>query len=236
MHRTPGRDACRRTRPTLEGCQPFERVTSAFLLSLSPFHISVHIFLLITLLPYPPEYHRGREIPPRGMQNCFESSKEGNSLFAENSRGFIRKSVDGVSCVTLASYSFQLRELGQSFILRELSVPSSLDWPSPSFEESFPTPSKVIDDDKVLPSPNRRLSRVVPSTRIPQIPNSLRSSPIFSAVKSIVGGDLSRAMGSRPTKARAGNSGSRNYRHFFPRPRNLPLKCRFRITSRHGSL
>lgn len=129
-----------------------------------------------------------------------------------------------------------IRELGQSFILRELSVPSSLDWPSPSFEESFPTPSKVIDDDKILPLPNRRLSRVVPSTRISQIPNSLRSSPIFSAVKSIVGGDLSRAMGSRPTKARAGNSGSRNYRHFFPRPRNLPLKCRFRITSRHGSL
>lgn len=148
MHRTPGRDACRRTRPTLEGCQPFERVTSAFLLSLSPFHISVHIFLLITLLPYPPEYHRGREIPPRGMQNCFESSKEGNSLFAENSRGFIRKSVDGVSCVTLASYSFQLRELGQSFILRELSVPSSLDWPSPN------SPSRKVSN--LLKSDRRR--------------------------------------------------------------------------------
>lgn len=104
MHRTPGRDACRRTK-TLEGCQPFERVTSAFLLP-----SSYRIFLLASL---PPESgrDRGREISAGSLPSSRDAElfrvvngtlrrssflRRTSSLFAaaqlsclENSRGFI---------------------------------------------------------------------------------------------------------------------------------------------------
>lgn len=97
MHRTPGRDACRRTK-TLEGCQPFERVTSAFLLP-----SSYRIFLLASL-----PLESGREISAGSLPSSRDAelfrvvnserydARRTNLLFAaaqlsrlENSRGFI---------------------------------------------------------------------------------------------------------------------------------------------------
>lgn len=168
MHRTPGRDACRRTK-TLEGCQPFERVTSAFLLP-----SSYRIFLLASL---PPESgrDRGREISAGSLPSSRDAelfrvvnserydARRTNLLFAAAQlcvsrilAGLSRAGKIGASCVTVADYSFQLRAAPtwpNFHPARAISL--LLDWPSPnspSFEEtpqlSSPFSSKAIDRDK----------------------------------------------------------------------------------------
>lgn len=171
MHRTPGRDACRRTK-TLEGCQPFERVTSAFLLP-----SSYRIFLLASL---PPESgrDRGREISAGSLPSSRDAklfrvvngtffarpsfvepalySPPPNFLVSRILAGLSRAGKIGASCVTVADYSFQLRAAPtwpNFHPARAISL--LLDWPSPnspSFEEtpqlSSPFSSKAIDRDK----------------------------------------------------------------------------------------
>lgn len=202
MHRTPGRDACRRTK-TLEGCQPFERVTSAFLLP-----SSYRIFLLASL---PPESgrDRGREISAGSLPSSRDaelfrvvngtlrrssflrrtSPLFANFLVSRILAGLSRAGKIGASCVTVADYSFQLRAAPtwpNFHPARAISL--LLDWPSPnspSFEEtpqlSSPFSSKAIDRDKepqTLPCRRCEFLPLVP-------PNSPWSSPIFPALRGL---------------------------------------------------
>lgn len=206
MHRTPGRDACRRTK-TLEGCQPFERVTSAFLLP-----SSYRIFLLASL---PPESgrDRGREISAGSLPSSRDAElfrvvngtlrrssflRRTSSLFAaaqlsrlENSRGFIASREN--RC--------ELRYRGGLFLpiarranLAKLSSCESYQPPARlalaefAFEEtpqlSSPFSSKTIDRDKEPQTlPCRRCGNSSLSFHLG--PNSPWSSPIFPALRGL---------------------------------------------------
>lgn len=207
MHRTPGRDACRRTK-TLEGCQPFERVTSAFLLP-----SSYRIFLLASL---PPESgrDRGREISAGSLPSSRDAelfrvvnserydarpsfvepalySPPPNFLVSRILAGLSRAGKIGASCVTVADYSFQLRAAPtwpNFHPARAISL--LLDWPSPnspSFEEtpqlSSPFSSKAIDRDKEPQTLPCRRCEFLPL--VPLRPNSPWSSPIFPALRGL---------------------------------------------------
>lgn len=204
MHRTPGRDACRRTK-TLEGCQPFERVTSAFLLP-----SSYRIFLLASL---PPESGRDRDreisagsLPSSRDAELFRvvngtlrrssflrrtSPLFANFLVSRILAGLSRAGKIGASCITVADYSFQLRAAPtwpNFHPARAISL--LLDWPSPnspSFEEtpqlSSPFSSKAIDRDKEPQTLPCRRCEFLPL--VPLRPNSPWSSPIFPALRGL---------------------------------------------------
>lgn len=207
MHRTPGRDACRRTK-TLEGCQPFERVTSAFLLP-----SSYRIFLLASLPPGGRESgrDRGREISAGSLPSSRDAKlfrvngtlrrsfflRRTSSLFAaaqlsrlENSRGFIASREN--RC--------ELRYRGGLFLpiarranLAKLSSCESYQPPARlalaefAFEEtpqlSSPFFSKAIDRDKEPQTLPCRRCEFLPL--VPLCPNSPWSSPIFPALRGL---------------------------------------------------
>lgn len=206
MHRTPGRDACRRTK-TLEGCQPFERVTSAFLLP-----SSYRIFLLASL---PPESgrDRGREISAGSLPSSRDAelfrvvnserydarpsfvepalySPPPNFLVSRILAGLSRAGKIGASCVTVADYSFQLRAAPtwpNFHPARAISL--LLDWPSPNSPSrkhlSFPARSPQKRSTAIR---NRRLFRVVDANSSLSFhlgPNSPWSSPIFPALRGL---------------------------------------------------
>lgn len=203
MHRTPGRDACRRTK-TLEGCQPFERVTSAFLLP-----SSYRIFLLASL---PPESgrDRGREISAGSLPSSRDAELfrvVNGTLRRSSNQPFIRR------CPTFSSREFSRvyreqgksvrvalpwriipsncapRQLGQTFILRELSASCSIGprriRPRSRKHLSFPARSPRKRSTAIR---NRRLSRVVDANSSLSFhlgPNSPWSSPIFPALRDL---------------------------------------------------
>lgn len=172
---------------------------------------------------------------PSGMQNCFELLMERYVSFLRRSQPpFIRR------CQTSLPENSRGFIAGEEKCERESHelLPPSVG-PAKLGQSSRPLISRIrgFPFERTSIESDRRRSSAATISFLAHFPIH-EGRPIFFAValKSMVEGNLSPAMGSRPTKARAGNSGSRNYRHFFPRPRNLPLKCRFRITSRHGSL
>lgn len=203
MHRTPGRDACRRTK-TLEGCQPFERVTSAFLLP-----SSYRIFLLASL---PPESgrDRAREISAGSLPSSRDAELfrvVDGTLRRSSNQPFIRR------CPTFSSREFSRvyreqgksvrvalpwriipsncapRQLGQTFILRELSASCSIGprriRPRSRKHLSFPARSPQKRSTAIR---NRRLSRVVDANSSLSFhlgPNSPWSSPIFPALRGL---------------------------------------------------
>lgn len=201
MHRTPGRDACRRTK-TLEGCQPFERVTSVFLL---PF--SYRIFLFASL---PPESRRdrGREISAGSLPSSRDAELfrvVDGTLRRSSNQPFIRR------CPTFSSREFSRvyreqgksvrvalpwriipsncapRQLGQTFILRELSASCSIGprriRPRSRKHLSSPFSSKAIDRDKEPQTLPCRRCEFLPL--VPLRPNSPWSSPIFPALRGL---------------------------------------------------
>lgn len=207
MHRTPGRDACRRTK-TLEGCQPFERVTSAFLLP-----SSYRIFLLASL---PPESgrDRGREISAGSLPSSRDAElfrvvttlvlPSSNQPFIHrcptfSSREFSRvyreqgKSVRVALPWRIIPSNCAPRQLGQTFILRELSASCSIGprriRPRETPQLSSPFSSKAIDRDKE--------PQTLPCRRCEFLP-LVPPSPKFTAVFA----DLSRVARLKSTVGR----------------------------------